>query len=297
MKLLYKLLIIMSFGLVGTCCFAQAPKGALTYCSYSKSGAAGLGKDYCELVADPGQTPKVVVALDLGNRFGNPEIHAEYPVGEDVVARLSKMLADAEVYKLNGYSVDEHMNGGTTYRIYQEYGSGEKINARWYGHHIKVEAVSAYHMIESFFQPWRSQAIRENDPAVIFEITAKRAGGLGTDHFLLLAQNGHLPRVIYDLKVDSRLKEDEEVHEQFNLESEQYVQGVKQLQKDLIEMGTISLGDYSKDDALEGGTIYRVSLTYASGAKQNMYWHSHDVDPKAWAVYSRIRDFFTPWVK
>ena len=207
------------------------------------------------------------------------------------------MLADAKVYTLNGYSVEEHMNGGTTYRIYQEYDSGEKINAHWYGHDIKPEARSAYHMIESFFQPWRSQALRENDPAVEFEISARRAGGLGTDHFLLLAQRGFVPRVIYDLNVDSRLKEDEEVHEQFNIESEQDRERVKQLQKDLISLGAISLGDYNKDDALDGGTIYSVSLTYASGAKQNLYWHSHDVDPKALAVYNRIRAFFEPWVK
>ena len=238
MKPLYKILIVMSLGIIGSTCFAQAPKGKLTYCSYSKSGAAGLGKDYCELIADPGQAPKVVVALNLGNRFGDPEIHAEYPVGEDVVAKLSEMLADAKVYTLNGYSVEEHMNGGTTYRIYQEYDSGEKINAHWYGHDIKPEARSAYHMIESFFQPWRSQALRENDPAVVFEISAR-----------------------------------------------------------LISLGAISLGDYNKDDALDGGTIYSVSLTYASGAKQKLYWHSHDVDPKALAVYNRIRAFFEPWVK
>ena len=286
----------MTFCAIGTSCFAQAPKGRLTYCSYSRTGAAGLGKDYCELIADPGKTPKVVVALDLGNRFGKPETHAEYEVGEELVDSLSKMLADAKVYKLNGYNVDEHISGGHSYRIYQEYDSGEKINARWYGHKIKSEALSAYHMIEAFFRPWRTQAIRENDPAVIFELEAKRVGGRGTDHFLLLAQNGFHPRVIYDLNVDNRLKK-EEVHEQFNLESEEDIQKVKQLQDDLIALGALALGDYNKDDALEGGTIYSINLTYASGAKQSLYWHSHEVEPKAQAIYDRIREFFKPWVK
>lgn len=296
MKLLNKILLAMVLGAIGTSCFAQAPKGRLTYCSYSRTGAAGLGKDYCELIADPGKTPKVVVALDLGNRFGKPETHAEYEVGEELVDSLSKMLADAKVYKLNGYNVNEHISGGHSYRIYQEYDSGEKINARWYGHNIKSEALSAYHMIESFFRPWRTRAIKENDPAVTFELVAKRVGGRGTDHFILLAQNGFQPRVIYDLNVDNRLKK-QEVHEQFNLESEEDIQKVKQLQDDLIALGAIALGDYNKDDALEGGTIYSVNLTYASGAKQSLYWHSHEVEPKAQAVYDRIRAFFKPWVK
>ena len=146
---------------MGTFCLAQTPKGELIYCSYSRSGAAGLGKDYCELIADPGQTPKVVVALDIGNRFGTPETHAEYPVGKEVVDSLSKMLADAKVYDLNGYSVDEHITGGYTYRIYQEYASGERINAHWYGHNIKPEALSAYQMIEAFFRPWRERAVQK----------------------------------------------------------------------------------------------------------------------------------------
>lgn len=295
MRLFNKILIVMSFGLIGISCLAQAPKGKLTYCSYSRSGAAGLGKDYCELIADPGKTPKVVVALDLGNRFNKPEIHAEYAVGEEDVAKLSKILSNAKVYKLNGYNVEEPITGGHSYRIYQEYESGEKINARWYGHNIKSEAISAYNMIEAFFRPWREQAVKENDVPVTFEIVAERTGGRGTDHFALLAQNGFTPRVIYDLNVDSNRKE--EVHEQFDLKSEEGIQKIKQLQKDIIDLKAITLGDYRKDDALEGGTIYSVDLTYASGTKQSLYWHSHDVDPTARAVYDRIKAFFAAWVK
>lgn len=154
-------MIALGFLAIGTPCLAQAPKGELIYCSYSRTGAAGLGKDYCELIADPVQTPKVVVALDVGNRFEKPETHAEYPVGKEVVDSLRKMLADAKVYKLNGYSVDEHIAGGYSYRIYQKYGSGEKINARWYGHNIKSEAIFAYNMIAAFFRPWREKAAKE----------------------------------------------------------------------------------------------------------------------------------------
>ena len=151
---------VMALGLFSTACGAQtkAPAGKLTYCSYACTGAAGLGKDYCELIADPGIEPKVVVALNVGNRFDDPEVHAEYPVGQEVVDSLATLLANAKVYELNGYSVDEASTGGHSYRIYQEYSSGEKINARWYGHGIKEEAWAAYYMIEGFFKPWREKA-------------------------------------------------------------------------------------------------------------------------------------------
>ena len=295
MKSVFKILLVMALAVSWSSCFAQAPKGNLTYCSYSRTGAAGLGKDYCELVADPGQSPKVVVVLNYGNRFGDKVINAEYTVEKSVVDSLQQMLSETKVYELDGYSVDEHMTGGHTYRIYQEYDSGEKINAHWYGHDIKPEAWSAYYMIERFFSTWREQARRENDPAVSFEIVANRVAGRGTDHFMLLAAQGFTPRVIYDLNLDSRFKE--EVHEQFNLESKEDRERVEKLQQDLIDMKAITLGDYKKDDCLEGGTIYTVELKYASGAKQVLYWHSKDVDPAAEAVYDRIRAFFTPWVK
>ena len=284
----------MVFLASGLCCSAQAPKGKLTYCSYSCTGAAGLGKDYCELIADPGKTPKVVVVLDFGNRFGNPVINAEYAVGQDVVDSMQAMLESAKVYELNGYSVEEHMAGGHTYRIYQEYDSGEKINARWYGHNIKQEAWSAYHMIANFFKPWVSQARADNDLPVLFELEAKRVAGRGTDHFVLIAEGDYRPCVIYDINLNCNYKT--EAHGQFNVESDEDMQKVKQLQQDIVKLQAIKLGNYTKDDALEGGTVYTVELKYASGTKQTMYWHSHDADPVAEAVYDRIRAFFDPWL-
>ena len=129
-----------------------------------------------------------------------------------------------------------------------------------------------------------------------FEIVAKRAAGLGADRFILLARQG-APRVIFDVNVGSR--NGKEIHDQFNLDSEEDIERVRRLQQDLITLQTISLGDYNKDDAIEGGTIYTVELQYASGTKQTLYWHSNsdDINPTAQAVYGRIRAFFDPWVK
>ena len=135
--------MIMASGLF--CC--KSPQGDLTYCSYSKAGSAGLGKDYCELIADVDSVPKVVVAMRLGNRFEEPEIRAEYPVDKSVVDSLAALLKERKVYKLDGYSLDEAITGGYAYRIYMEYSSGEKVNARWYGNNVKDEAVSALTML------------------------------------------------------------------------------------------------------------------------------------------------------
>ena len=135
----------------------NGPQGKLIYCSYSASGVAGMGKDYCELVADEGKQPVIHVRLNIGNRFGEKEPQGDYTVSQDVVEKLRLKLAEAEVYKLNGYSVDEMMTGGTVYRIYMEYSSGETVNAQWYGHDIKDEAWAAYYLIMNYFAPWREK--------------------------------------------------------------------------------------------------------------------------------------------
>jgi len=158
-------LLLMAFSLFGCGSLAQKPKGDLIYCSYSRNGAAGLGKDYCELIADVDSVPKVVVVLNEENRFDDPVIKRTYPVDKSVVDSLYQILAGQKVYQLNGYRVEEPICGGYSYRIYMEYSSGEKINAFWYGNKIKDKAIRAYNTIEHFFTPWRNKA-KEDEKAL-----------------------------------------------------------------------------------------------------------------------------------
>ena len=163
---LLKILLMMASGMTSLSCSAQAPAGKLIYCSYSCTGVAGLGKDYCELIADPGADPKVVVVLNQDNHLDPGEIRAEYTVDAAVVDSMQAMLAEMKVYRLNGYDHEEDMTGGSVYRIYQEYDSGDKVNSRWYGHDIKEDARAAYAAIERFFEPWRTRARAEVTPVI-----------------------------------------------------------------------------------------------------------------------------------
>lgn len=152
----------MALGLFGCGIFSHKPKGDLIYCSYACYGAAGLGSNYCELVADVDSIPKVVVVLDQDNRFGRPVIKKEYPVDKSVVASLAKILSDINVHTLDGYKLEEPICGGYSYRIHMEYSSGDKVTATWYGHKVKDKALLAYNHIEHFFSPWYSQAAKES---------------------------------------------------------------------------------------------------------------------------------------
>lgn len=162
-KNIYIILFIMAVGVLGVACQAKVPKGKLIYCSYARTGAAGLGKNYCELIADPGTDPIVRVVLNADNRFDEPEVREEYPTTAEDVASLQEMLESNKVYKLNGYNLEEPITGGYSYRIYMEYDSDDRVEARWYGHKVKDQAIDAYNYIEYFFKPWRDRAVQENN--------------------------------------------------------------------------------------------------------------------------------------
>ena len=175
MKRFYSILI-MSIGLFSCSIWAHKPKGDLTYCTYCCSGAAGLGTDYCELVAPPEGAPKVVVVLSENNRFGDPVIRRSYPVDKSIVDSLQGLLGELKFHRLNGYDVNEPICGGHSYRIQARYASGDEVQARWYGHKIKDKAIAAYNAIEHFFAPWREKALKE----AALEATVQRISEMET---------------------------------------------------------------------------------------------------------------------
>lgn len=122
----------------------------LIYCSCAENHyglpVGEISKIYYELIADEGTEPQVVYAIVRG---AGPEKKKYVATAEDV-SELQKILADMKVDDLNGYKVDERMTGGTSYRIYMEYSSGKKINATWFTHNPRQEAVIAYNTILRF---------------------------------------------------------------------------------------------------------------------------------------------------
>ena len=122
------------------------PKSQLIYCSCAQTpyGIPDKGKDYYELIADVGVTPKVVRCTDAGTHL---EKKKERTVTAEDVKRMQQILQDLDVGKLNGYNRDDPMTGGSSYRVYMEYADGQKINATWYTHEPKELAVTTYNTI------------------------------------------------------------------------------------------------------------------------------------------------------
>lgn len=110
----------------------EFPEGRMIYCScaYTNYGlpAGNIRHSYYELIADEGVEPKVVYCEE---RDGDP-MKTEYRATEEDVRELTSILREKDVFELNGYNVDEQMTGGTSYRIYMEFSTGEKLNATWY---------------------------------------------------------------------------------------------------------------------------------------------------------------------
>lgn len=131
----------------------QTPKEKLIYCSYADEGVAQLGTNYCELVADIGTTPKVVVVKDKDCHFAE-EKRGTYEINAATVAQLQEILERHDLDTINGYRAESYIEGGHEYRIHMEYDSGKKIHASWHTHEPMGSAVAAYDDIKHFFAPW-----------------------------------------------------------------------------------------------------------------------------------------------
>ena len=120
------------------------PEGRMIYCScaYTNYGlpAGNIRHSYYALIADEGVEPKVVYCEE---RDGDPE-KCEYRATEEDVSELTSILRERDVFELNGYNVDEPMTGGTSYRIYMEFSTGEKLNATWYAEKPLALATETY---------------------------------------------------------------------------------------------------------------------------------------------------------
>ena len=108
------------------------PEGKMIYCScaYTNYGlpVGEIRHSYYELIADEGTDPKVIFYEDRGVDVKK----TEYRATEQDVSGLSRILREKDAFVLNGYNVDEQMTGGTSYRVYMEFSSGEKLNAIWF---------------------------------------------------------------------------------------------------------------------------------------------------------------------
>ena len=128
------------------------PEGKMIYCScsYTNFGlpAGELRYSYYELITEEGTKPKVVYCEDRGSDSQK----TEYPATAQDVEKLSNVLRDMNIFKLNGYNVDEQMTGGTSYRIHMEFSSGEKLTAYWFTHEPKPLAIDAYGTISRYMK-------------------------------------------------------------------------------------------------------------------------------------------------
>lgn len=280
-----KIILIMAVSLFGLAAQARAPRGNLVYCSYSKTGAAGLGRDYCELVANPGADPVIKVVLNESNRFNEPTIRKEYPGTTEALKEIQEWAKKNKIYKLDGYDLQERISGGTTYRVRLEYDSGDSITIRWYGHGVDEQASSAYAYVSSYFRPWRERALKESEPITECFILQRSTATRATDACRLLCQPGFTPAVVIDLNVGN-FQDPEEYHAQFNVDEE----SVQELLEDLAKMGVGSMKDSAEEDRIEGGSHTSATLTFQSGRKLSLSWRTGPG-----AVYDRLDRFFAPW--
>lgn len=204
MKQKHFLLLSLLLGFITS--WAQTtPKAQLIYCSCAETpyGVPDKGKDYYELIADEGKTPKVVRCTDAGTEF---ETKQSYNVNAEDVKQMQQILQDLDVGKLNGYNQNEDMMGGSSFRVYMEYADGSKINATWYTHEPKELAMTTYHTIQSQLSDYFKKGSESKEGQV------QRIHDVYTKAKEMVAANGQEGKAPHDMTIvlNDGLKLDEE---------------------------------------------------------------------------------------
>ena len=207
-----KLIVLLPLLFVFVAGMAQTtPKSQLIYCSCAETpyGIPDKGKDYYELIADVGKTPKVVKCTDAGTGL---ETKKEYAVTADDVKRMQQLLQDLDVGKLNGYNQDDGMTGGHSYRVYMEYADGQKINATWYTHDPKELAVTTYNTILRNLSAFFTQGSQSKDGQI------KRIREVYADAKKMVVANGKEGKAPHDMTIT--LNDGTQVDEDFIINEE-----------------------------------------------------------------------------
>lgn len=107
-----------------------------------------IQSSYFDLVNDKnGGEPKEVY---FENRGGDRIRKTEYPATKQDVKDLYDLLIDMDVFKLDGYNVDNGIDGGTTYRISLGFSSGDKFKATWHAENPDPKVEAAFKKIWMF---------------------------------------------------------------------------------------------------------------------------------------------------
>ena len=210
-----RLILLIPLMFIMMTCWAQTtPKAKLIYCSCAETpyGVPDKGKDYYELIADEGKTPRVVKCTDAGTNFA---VKKDYNVTEDDVKRMQQILQDLDVGKLNGYNKNEDMTGGSSFRVYMEYADGSNINATWYTHQPTDLAVKTYNTILNTLSALFEQASQSKEGQI------KRIREVYAEAKEMVAANGKEGKAPQDMTIT--LNDGTEVDEDFiiNEETEQ----------------------------------------------------------------------------
>ena len=105
------------------------------------------------------------------------------------------------------------------------------------------------------------------------------AGEISRSYYELIADEGTAPKVVY-----CEIRDDEPEKKEYPATE----QDVANLYQKLQDMGAFDLDGYQVDEAMTGGSTYRVYMEFSNGNKVNATWFTQDPKPLAVETYALI---------
>ena len=105
------------------------------------------------------------------------------------------------------------------------------------------------------------------------------AGEISRSYYELIADEGAAPKVVY-----CEIRDGEPEKTEYPATE----QDVANLYQKLHDMGAFELDGYHVDEAMTGGSTYRIYMEFSNGNKVNATWFTHDPKPLAAETYAVI---------
>ena len=235
-------------------------------------------------------------------RYSHPIMRVKEYNGTDVVSKrkfyieesdlqqLTDLIIKNKVWKQNGYEPKNPPRGARLCGFNLMYEMYKEVAMCFADPKENKKVTEAYNIVNDFCRNLAKQHPAKQRADLIYaSCAATHHGGLGKDFYEMYNDPGTEPKIVFVYKYDTP----EYQKSEYPITAEE----VKGLQEKLYKIDLEEIRNYNRDDAMMGGTTYRVHLEFADGDQITATWFTHEPKPEAETVYDTIAMYLAKVIK
>ena len=226
-------------------------------------------------------------------RYSHPIMRVKQYNGTDVISKwkfyieesdleqLLQQLNKNKVWKQNGYEPKNPPRGASLSGFKLLFEMDKEVTMCFADPKENKKVTEAYNIVNDFCRNLaKLHPAKQRADLIYASCAATHHGGLGKDFYEMYNDPGTDPKIVSVFRYNTP----EYSKNEYPITAEE----VKGLQEQLYRIDLEEIRNYNRDDAMMGGTTYRVHLEFADGDMITATWCTHEPLPEAETVYNTI---------